>query len=453
MSVSTSALTDDRLILPHPHDRYRIVGLLLREIREQRYGKQQAEFAEHITTRLREHDPNFDGKVDQSIVSRVENVKELAKKTVCEGRIPSRQDFLRCTLAGLDLDTEITSLLLAFTEGTRFKHLTAQEIRQNLGRLPQAWEIRKSRSYGDDLAESHYGVMRYFKQVFAHKFQTKKRIESVTMHHAPEVGDASSISRIIYSHEKRPGQFMRMSKYPGFPILGNVEVGHFAPRLAQAKTIANVEKEFRQRRLLFHRRLLTFGERNIHSLAGLGRYAKRVVGHHLPVNVRRRHLLNLIRLLVSYPSLFKVGLVPDEVETELLINCTRWVLLRPTSYHRFFKPGSFHAGPNLIFWSHAQSMMRTQLEFEDCWERLSRQGFTDPETVSTQIEETLRKACREEPDDGDSALLLVLDNPRTLRLSLTNEECAPESFFCEHLLEKVAKPKRPAAEKTQQGSK
>lgn len=442
MSVPISALTDDRLILPHPHDRYRIVGLLLREIREQRYGKHQSVFAEHITARLRERDPRFNGKVDQSNISRVENVKELAKKTICEGREPPRQDFLRCTLVGLDLETETTSQLLAFTEGTHFKPLTALEIQQNLGRLPRAGEIRKSRSYGDDLAESHYGVMRFFKQVFAHKFQTKKRIESVTMHHAPEAGDASSISRIIYSHEKSPGQFMRMSKYPGFPILENVAVEHFAPRLVKGKTIADVEKEFRQRRLLFHRRLLTFGERNIHSLAGLRRYAKRVVGHHLPVNIRRRHLLNLIRMLVSYPSLFKVGLVPDEVETELLINCTRWVLLRPTSYHRFFQPDSFHAGPNLIFWSRAQSMMRTQLEFEDCWKHLSEGGFTDPKTVATQIEETLRMACREEPDDGDSALLSALRNPRTLRLSLKDEDCAPESFFCEHLLEKVGKPKR-----------
>lgn len=439
MTQNISSPTDEGLILPHSHDRCRIVGLLLREMREQKFPK-QAEFARHITAQLRVLTPDEKVGLRQPNISRVEGLKELAKRTVCEGTLPPRQDFLRFTLVGLGLSVETTSLLRAFIEGRKFRGLSPAEIKSNLGRMPQGSQVRLSREQGADHARVHFEVLRLFKSTFGDKLHARKNIEHVTMHHAPEVQDLSTLSRIIFSYEKRPGQFMRLTKYPAFTVLDDAADEHFVPALGREGGLEEIKKVFGQRRLLAHRRLLTFGERNLHSLPALRRYVEGALTHHLPVGVRRRHLVNVVRLLKSYPNSFKVGLVPDEVETELLINCTRWVLLRASAYHQLLSPNTYHAGPNFIYWSDALSVMRTQLEFEDCWERLSGLGLTEPASVTETIIGVLREACRREPRSGDEEILELLDDPERLQFKLEGGESVPESFFCDEL-EKTDKPR------------
>lgn len=377
------------LFLPHPFDRYRLIGLILRQLRARQHDISQIELEQAAG-------------IDQSTISRLLSLN-LLKEKAKRRRGLSRMNLLALTRKGLLLSHKQASLLLWLAEGPAFKPWrTTEFVRAGISPPNEQDESERGiykeiRAFNKNTGIPHAAVLQMLKELFAGKEHEDgwHKVKTNILHgNAPE--DYLALYRKLRDMEWRAGQRMIVSKYPS--ILVSTDIAN-ASKLSKEITspLSNQLRELlAARQVTFNENLRKFGERAIHSVTSIKRFVSADFRHPLQVEERRKRVYGLIKYLEDFP-LLHVGLIPEtehdlEPEVEIAIKSTREAVVRGTTRELSNHPETVVCGPSYLHWDDEWTVITFYLDFEREWAKIWLKGYTDKQRVLSILGKILREA-------------------------------------------------------------
>jgi hypothetical protein len=379
------------LFLPHRFDRYRMVGLILHYLLERQPELNQLEL-ERATG------------IDQTTISRFldfDKLKEKAKKK----KGLSRRTLLALTRKGIKLSHKQASLLLWLSEGPAFIPWRNEELGRE--RIPQPndqdatalEDIAEINAFNENIGKAHLETVQMLRAVFvAKELEDGWRKVETNILHGNMPKDYLALYRKLRDMEWRAGQRMLVSKYPSILVSTDITNASIVSKDTSEPFKRKLHELLTQRQVTFKENLKKFGERTIHSVTSIKRFANASFKHPLRVEERRKRVRGLIKYLEAYP-LFQVGLIPEterdiEPEVEIAIKSTREAVVRGTTRELSNHPETVVCGPSYVHWDDEWAVITFYLDFEHEWEKIWLEGYTEKPRVLDILERILRDAGR-----------------------------------------------------------
>jgi hypothetical protein len=335
-------------MFPHKYDRYRVLGYIIRQVREKLFGLTQTELAKKAG-------------VTQGTVSHLESHKRLFEAAEM-GRRPIKRDlFIKIAIQGLQFSSREINALLWLTEGAEYEPLRKSESPYNFSLGAATTSEFELHALALELLQK------------AVEFADPSKNMDLRMLTGWEEKHQITFRKDLLNMERNPGQRLLISKFPTFLTFPQNILSQSEWRRHEALSTEAQEQIFKltvERGQVFRENLKYYGERCIHSVESLERYVRKDFKHHLDVEMRRAHLRNLIALLKKYEH-FEVGLAPAEPEMEFLIKCGWAACLRGTAREIRWNPGAVICGPLYIFWDNMTTVYSFVVDFERAWSKLS----------------------------------------------------------------------------------
>jgi hypothetical protein len=132
-----------------------------------------------------------------------------------------------------------------------------------------------------------------------------------------------------------------------------------------------------------------YGERAIHSISSLKRYASKTFTHSLKVEERKKRIQSLSDYLDRFYPQFQVGLADIEPEVEIAIKSTEFAIMRGTARELSNHPETIVCGPSYLFWDDDITVVTYFLDFEKEWAKLEEVGRTEKKTVKSILSDII----------------------------------------------------------------
>lgn len=341
---------------PHDFDRYRMMGYIMRQIRQENELTQ-----EKLGQLVAKRNTSKPSSTLQRRISHVENFKHLTKVAE-QGHLPvAREIFIQVASEGLGLSQFDTDTLLWLIEYDDFRPLQKDEL---IGH--PSFSSAQPRAYKEP--ELRANALALLEQAVRRgRFPIRTKVQMYTgWDEEHQVG----FRRQLHLMEKQPGQRLLISKYPSYLLYqGNfVEYFHPSGTKLSDKAFKETERLNNSRKQRFKEIARNYGERCIHSVESLTRYLDKAFVHSLPWKERRAHVQSLIDNLEEFDR-FEVALASTEPEMEFVIKSGQMASLRGTA-RDINRRNSVICGPLYIFWDNFTAVYSFMVDFENAWNRI-----------------------------------------------------------------------------------
>ncbi len=375
-------------MFPHKFDRYRMMGYIMRQLR-QLDGLSQPDLGKRLAKRFpSERNRPTPLSTWQRRISHVENFGHLERAAAGAQRPLAREMFINIASEGLNLSQSQIDTLLWLIEGDDFLPLTKDELESH-----PLFKTAQSQSYGEEeLRLKSLSLLEHAVKLARQREQPPEGAGSgagaiagqVRMLTGWEEAHQVKFRKELLMMEKRPGQRLLISKYPSLLVYPGDVYSHVAAKYKNlsAETQKQIQKITTKRRQVFIDTLRQYGERSIHSTESLRRYLAKKLNHPLPWMERRKHVANLITFLEKN-DLFQVALSTAEPEMEFVIKSGQVASLRGTA-RDIMRRDSVICGPLYIFWDNKTTVFSFMVDFEHAWEKIPKE-LRDKENVIREL--------------------------------------------------------------------
>ncbi|MGE5595846.1 MAG: hypothetical protein ACM3S1_07410 [Hyphomicrobiales bacterium] len=334
------------LMYPHALDRYRVLQLIVRQLRDQfRLPGQEVPGVGQKLIALR-------ARVGQPTVSNLENLQESLHSPK---RHVGREELVKVLAWGLELDQLRIDALLWLYDGHT---LSAGEVRAYLrGYLPQAVPARYCAE------ELRAAVLAELDRYVALREQGPERhLSDVRLFSANEDKRADILAAAI-TQDSVPGQRLLVKTSLTLNLLRD-ETG--TPLHDWRANVGNGNG--RRSTTRFQRAVTTYGERSIHPVSAIVRYLDPHINHPLSLQTRQQHVANLISLMKAAPA-YEVGFADNTPTLEFICRGLTSAVILSAVKKSWDWPHSDWGPAAIEFWD-TKSVLWFSLLFERQWDAL-----------------------------------------------------------------------------------